>query len=175
MMNSLMKPTTKMILITEDLNDPSVPKDALLILKTGDQIFPLLVDRKLPVVLGSPNVLILHSSAQDAPVFLLVASLRLRELSAPSPMRPALVDLAAPLFLPVSLITQVVPQVPLALNSLPVPRLRDPADLDLPSTATAQASTVPSLVTNDLTSLSAHRLRVSALRAPPAPTSLIVP
>ena len=173
--SSLTKLMMTMRLLSEDLKDPSAPKDALLISKTRDQIFQLLVARKLPAVLRSLDVPILHSSAQAAPISLHAASLMLRELCAPSPMRLALIDQVAPIFLPVSLLTQAVLKVPLALRSQAVLIANSPPELDLPSNVPDLASTVPLLVTNDLTNLSAHKLEVSVLRSQAVPASLNVP
>ena len=173
--SSSTKPTMRMRLLSEDLRDPSAPKDALLTSRTRDQIFQLLVARLVPVALRSPDVLILHSSAQAALTSHPADSLMLRELSAPLPMRLALIDQAAPIFLPVSLLTLVVQLVPLALESQPAPLANSPPELDLPSNAPDLALTVPPSVTNALTSLSAHREEANALRSQAVPVSPIVP
>ena len=173
--NSSTKPTMKMRLLIEDLNDPNAPKDALLILNTRDQIFQLLAKRKPSVALRSPNVKNLHLSAQAAPTSLNAASQMLRELSAPSLMSLVLIDLISLIFLTVSLMTLAVLKAPLALSSQLAPLANSPPKLDLPSHVPDLASLVPLLVTNDPTNLSAHSLKVDVLRSQAAPISLIVP
>ena len=173
--SSLTKLMIRMRLLSEDLKDPSAPKVALLISKTRDQLFQLLVAKKLPAALRSPDVPILHLSALAAPISLHAASLMLREFCAPSPMRLAPIDQVAPIFLPVSLLTQAVLKVPLALRSQAVLNANSPPELDLPSNVPDLASTVPPLVTNDLTNLSAHKLEVSVLRSQAVLASLNVP
>ena len=173
--NSSTKPTMRMILLSEDLSDPSAPKDALLMSRTRDQIFLLLVPTLMSVVLRSPDVPILHSSALAAPISHLAVSQMLRELSAPHPMRLALIHQAAPIFLPVSLLTPAVLKAPLALRSQPAPTVNSPPELDLPSSALNPESIVPPLVTNALTNLSALRLEANALRSQAVPPSPSVP
>ena len=173
--SSLTKLMIRMRLLSEDLKDPSAPKVALLISKTRDQLFQLLVAKKLPAALRSPDVPILHLSALAAPISLHAASLMLREFCARSLMRLALIDQVAPIFLPVSLLTQAVLKVPLALRSQAVLNANSPPELDLPSNVPDLASTVPPLVTNDLTNLSAHKLEVSVLRSQAVLASLNVP
>ena len=176
MKNSLTKPTTMTILLTDDLKDLSAQKDAPLILKTGDQIFPLSVARGLLADLPSPDVPTPRLTAQHAPLSHLAASLRSRELSDPSPMMHALRLLAALLFLDVRILTSTVPVVLPALPSLHALSVNSPAEHDLRSLVHDQVDLLAQiLVINVLPSLHAHRLNVSALMAPLVLKSLIVP
>ena len=86
-MNSLMKLTTRMRLITDALRDLTAPKDAPSTNLTRDQIFPLYVPTEASIDLTSPEVNAPTSNVQDAP----------KSLTAP---RPELIVLIA--HLPVS-------------------------------------------------------------------------
>lgn len=173
--SSSTKPTMRMRLLSEDLSDPSAPKDALLMSRTRDLIFQLLVPTLMNVVLRSPIVPVLHSSALAAPTSHPAVSQMLRELSAPHLMRLALIHQAVPIFLNVSLPTPAVLKAPLALTSQPAPTVNSPPELDLPSSALDPQSIVPPLATNALTNLSALKVEANALRSQAVPLSLSVP
>ena len=118
--NSSLKPTTKMTLLTDDLRDPTAPKDAPSTLQTEDQIFPLSLAREASSDLTSPEVvsaLIPNSNVQDAPKFLIALSQGVNDLIALNPVAAVLTVFQADLILKnLTLLT------PTFLMVLPLPK-----------------------------------------------------